>query len=174
MKKGSYGRSKLIGHSPIQRKWNLIAYSTNFTDISYLAIFYVNCDNTNILTINDIGSPIASIPINQLKVIGLNDYSFDITKLIQIYNRGCYFFAWVDTSGQIQDNQLLLSNNSGDDYEECLIFTPAFETLWRNGAPYNPITLIRGVYIKNPALPMNIANVNELNELRLQNGDPQK
>lgn len=176
MKKGSYGRSKVVGHSPIQRKWNFVADSGGFTDISYIVIFYVNCDNTNIITIDEIGSPILSIQLNEFKIDNIGDYNFDITKTIQTYGSGCYFFAWVDTSGQIQDNQLLISNTTGfdTDNEECIIFTPVITTQWRNGALYNPINSIRGVYIKNPALPINLNELAQINELRLKFGDVNK
>lgn len=172
MKKGSYGRSKLIGQSPIQRKWSFKATTINFIDISYIAIFYINSDDSNIATVNDIGSPIISLKLNQLRLD-----TYDITKIIQTYGSGCYFFAWVNTSGQIQDNQLIdtiQSEESDIDNEECLVFTPSLTISWKNGSLINSINSIRGVYIKNPSLPINSNNTSHPNNLILLNSNVSK
>lgn len=174
MKKGSYGRSKLVSHSPVQRKWIFTANSTNFVDISAIAIFYVNSTDTNILTINNIGSPILSIPINQLRIDNDGFYIYDISKIIQTYNNGCYFFAWIDNTGEIPENQLLISANSGNENEQCLVYTPAIETLWLSGIENKTITALRGIYIKNPSLPLVSTSITEQNELRLIYGSPSK
>lgn len=174
MRKGSYGRSKLIGHSPIQRKWTIDMRLSGFTDIAHFAIFYVNTTNTNITTVNDIGSPILKIQVADLRIKNVDPF-YDLTKIIQTYNSGCYFFAWIDSSGQIPGSQLLtVANSLLETDSECFIFTPAFETEWRNGPSYSPIPTIRGIFINNPALPFNNEYPHLQNELGLRMGDPNK